>query len=237
MICLSANRVIRRPCRRSFRADNIRVIPSCGVTAVKYAAGSLVAATIFMLSMEMAGFTNFIAFYEPADPDDPSAVTIKGVTVSLLSGEDNIASALGNYYQSGGGCVVWGILVSDSVGYPPIFGSYETNHSGYQLDIFGHYPDECRIYNGINSGSTPEEVEAAFGDDCIKTDNYYTEIFIDGREADYEKVSFPDEDESWDEWFERLCSEYPVKESCVVLDCGSYSEGTDIFFTVFDNTK
>lgn len=222
--------------RANFKADNARIIPPCSAAVVKYAVGSIIAVTAFMLSLEMIGITNFIGFYEPADPSDPAAVTVKGVTVSLLSGENNLYNALGSNYQSSGSCEVWGILVSEPIGYNPSFAYEYKGYEVYYLDIFGQYPDDCYIYNGINSCSTPEELEAAFGDDCIRTENSYVEVFIDGKEADYEKISLPSEDEKWSDWFESLCSEYPCEESCVVLECRSYSKSTDITFIVWENT-
>ncbi|MCM1525306.1 MAG: hypothetical protein NC120_12715, partial [Ruminococcus sp.] len=234
-----ANRRVFGSCRRScFKADNIRIIPPCSYSAVKYSAGAAAAVIAFMMSAELIGATNFIRFYEPADPSDPAAVTVRGITVSLLSGENNLINALGEDYQSGGGgCCVWGILVREPVGYDPLGAYQKTDHEIYHLDIFGNDPDKSRIYNGVNSRSAPEEVKAAFGSDCIITDNVYTEIFIDGREADYGRISLPDEDEEPDDWFERICGEYPCRESCIVLECTSYSGFTDITYTVWENTR
>lgn len=172
---------------------------------------------------------NFIP-YISADPSLPYAITVKGKTVSLLSGEANLNNALNGYYDrispSAWEYVGAGVLVSCNYG----------KYTEYWLDAFGL--DKSSIYNGVTAASTKEELEAAFGTDCIKTDDYYAEIFIDDEEVDYNSIDYPENfynyEFSFDEWFEAAAKNYPDAEYITVLIC-SYNNNSpnDIEFYIY----
>lgn len=191
----------------------------------------------------VGGLVHFYSpFYQPSEASEPSAVTIYGRSASLLSGSDNLDCAFaGDYYDywGGGGCVFYT--------YPKLVrGDYyrgvDYYYSHYGLDPFGKYPDVCSIYNGITTASTNEELEAAFGDDCLKTNEYYAEIFLDDVEVDYEKINFPadfdyDSESSWGGWWEDIKAEYPETKYCTVLFCYYNYTVNNIDFKVFENEQ
>lgn len=161
---------------------------------------------------------NFIP-YISAEPSLPYSVTIKGKTISLLSGEANLNNALNGYYDrispSAWDYVGAGVLVSCNYG----------KYTEYWLDAFGL--DKSSIYNGVTAASTKEELEAAFGTDCIKTDEYYAEIFIDDKEVDYsQKQDYPADfygyNFDFDDWFEYIKMKYPDTETITVIICWYY---------------
>ena len=101
------------------------------------------------------------------------------------------------------------------------------------------YPDNCSIYNGVTTASTKEELKAAFGTDCIKTDKYYAEIFIDDKEFDYSKKQDYPVDfcniyyNDYDKWFEYIKMKYPA-DTIIVLMCFYYDDSTnDIQFYIY----
>jgi len=193
----------------------------------------------------VCGWVNFYSpFYQPAEASAPSSVTINGRSASLLSGYANLTNAFGLDYDMPHGCVGnSSVKLIDSTNWgfapEPVSHSYRK----YVLDMSGENPDVCSIYNGITTASTNEELEAAFGDDCLKTDEYYAEIFLDDVEVDYEKINFPadfdyDRDFSWGDWWKDIKTEYPETRFCTVLfynkDNGN---GASIVFLVFENEQ
>ncbi len=191
------------------------------------------------------GWVNFYSpFYQSAEASEPSAVTINGRSASLLSGYENLTNAFGLDFDSPGGCMGNSsvkLIDSTDWGYIP----YSVSHSyrKYVLDMSGENPDVCSIYNGITTASSNEELEAAFGDDCLKTDEYYAEIFLDDVEVDYEKINFPadfdyDRDFSWGDWWEDIKAEHPETKYCTVLFCYYYNDTqNNISFKVFENEQ
>ncbi len=196
----------------------------------------------------VCGWVNFYSpFYQPAEASAPSSVTINGRSASLLSGYENLTNAFGLDFDSPSGCVGNAsvkLIDSTNWGYMPYL-PYSVSHSysEYVLDMSGENPDVCSIYNGITTASTNEELEAAFGDDCLKTDEYYAEIFLDDVEVDYEKINFPadfdyDRDFSWGDWWEDIKAEYPETKYCTVLLCYYCDDmRNDISFMVFENEQ
>lgn len=204
---------------------------------------SMVVIIIFILAA--SGVINMTSSqYEAGEPLLPNTVTVYDRSISLLSGENNIESALGFAYE-------------DSTGtYNSMWCSQRYRISGnsklvlrqisediyiYFLDPFGYSPDKCSIYNGINTASTKEELEAAFGTNCIKTDSYYAEIFINGKEADYsKKQDYPEDFDdyyfSFDEWFNYIKIRYPDTETITVLFCDYHSDGSpnNITFYIYN---
>ncbi|MDE7302663.1 MAG: hypothetical protein K2N60_05015 [Oscillospiraceae bacterium] len=190
---------------------------------------SMLTAMFFMLWVCGADI-NFIP-YISADPSLPYAITVRGKTISLISGEGNLSNALnGNYGRISK--TAWdycgpGTLVSCNYG----------NYIKYHLDWFGS--DQSSVYNGITTASTKEELEAAFGTDCIKTDDYYAEIFINDKEVDYNSIDYPEDfedyDFSFDEWFETTAENYPNAEYITILICDYYSYDfpNDITFYIY----
>lgn len=193
----------------------------------------------------VCGWVNFYSpFYQPADSSEPSAVTINGRSASLLSGSDNLDCAFANDYGKQVGCMINGNAKLADVTHGGIGAFYKgvDYYSEYELDPFGNYPGECSIYNGVTTASTNEELEAAFGDDCLKTDEYYAEIFLDDVEVDYEKINFPADlyhsDFSWNSWWEDIKSEYPETKYCTVLFCYHYNNTSNhISFMIFENEQ
>lgn len=189
--------------------------------------------TFLFIFMYYCGGLNlhFVGFHETADPALPYVVTADGKPLSLLSGYDNLQNALGNYFDNN--YYAWRPkLVTKKYSswdyvVPAFSESKKTHkriHSYFALDPYGEYPDDCSIYNGVTTASTKEELEAAFGTDCIKTDHYYAEIFIDDKEFDYSKKQDYPEDFyghrfSFDEWFEYITNKYPNTETITVLIC------------------
>ncbi|MCM1023236.1 MAG: hypothetical protein NC395_04170 [Prevotella sp.] len=183
-------------------------------------------------------------YYEAADPSDPSAVTIHGRTASLLSGYNNLRSAFSNDFSSPSGCMVSFAALTDLTyaGYMPDFGTHYA-YSEYKLDAYGEYSGICSAYNGITASSTKEELEAAFGENCIKTDDYYAEIFINGKEFDYgKKQDYPADFYGYyfyfGDWFDYIAAKYPDTETVTVLICG-YGDDTpnDITFYIYDKNE
>ena len=169
--------------------------------------------------------------YESADPELPHVVTIYGRTVSLLSGNHNLNLALGYNFDAPAACIVNGGA--------KLIHFWEYNR--YDLDPSGNYPDSCSIYNGITTASTIGELENAFGEDCIKIDNYFIEIFIDDEEADYEKIDISEFESMFDggyipdTWFENTADNYPEAKFITILVCSHYSNSyNDISFFVYD---
>lgn len=196
---------------------------------------SMVVIIIFILAA--SGVINMTSPYEAADPLLPDTVTICDKSISLLSGDDNLYNALGSAYGD----------VTDSF-YARCWGIYKRSRLAlnrysdhiyiYYLDMLGKYPDKCSIYNGITTASTKEEFETAFGTDCIKTDGYYAEIFIDDKEADYANTDCPkdfyDYEFSFDEWFEAAAKNYPDAEYITVLICSYHDDSpNDIEFYIY----
>lgn len=152
---------------------------------------SMVVIIIFILAA--SGVINMTLPYKAGEPSLPSTVTVCGRSISLLSGENNFENALGYAYDDGTFSFYsphWGIekkarLVSIQI----------NKHNTYYIDPFGYFPENCSIYNGITTASTKEELEAAFGEDCIKTESYYAEIFIDDNEVDYAITDCPNNEE------------------------------------------
>lgn len=172
------------------------------------------------------GLINYYSpYYEAADPSEPSAVTINGRSASLLSGSNNLSSAFANDYYKMAGCIVNGNvkLLDTTHGGIASFCKGDDYYYIYEFDPLGEYPDICSIYNGVTTASTKEELEAAFGTDCIKTDSYYTEIFVDNKEVDYERIGYP---KDFDEWFEATAKNYPNAEYITILNCYYYSNDT-----------
>lgn len=172
------------------------------------------------------GIINFYSpFYEASAPSDPSAVTIRGRTASLLSGENNLRNAFSNDFSAPSGCIVSFAALTDitDAGYMPYFSTYR-KYSEYKLDAYGEYSDICSAYNGITAASTKKELEAAFGENSIKTDDYYAEIFINGKEFDYgKKQDYPADFHGYyfyfGDWFDYLAMKYPDTETITVLIC------------------
>ncbi len=183
-------------------------------------------------------------FYQPAEAAAPSSVTINGRSASLLSGSDNLECAFAIDYGKQVGCHINGTGKLVDVTHGGIGGFYKgaDYYTEYKIDPFGSYPGECLIYNGVTNASTTEELEAAFGEDCLKAENYYAEIFLDDVEVDYEKINFPADryggDFSWDDWWEDIKAKYPETKYCTVLLCYYYNDTqNDISFMVFENEQ
>lgn len=199
--------------------------------------------TFIFIYAYACGWLNFtVAPYEAADPLLPDTVTVHNRSISLFSGENNIKNALGNAYEDSTGTFksMWcSQRFRISGNSKLVFRHISENVYIYFLDPFGYSPDKCSIYNGITTASTTEELEAAFGTDCIKTDDYYAEIFIDGKEVDYAKTDCPKDfyeyDFSFDEWFEATAKNYPNAEYITILICDYYSNDTpnDITFYIY----
>ena len=191
---------------------------------------------------------NIIRPHETADPAIPYVVTADGKSLSLLSGYENLSNALGNYCNSFNNYYAWNPKLITSKYYyyggtcSPFFSkSYTPNFSYFALDPYGEYPNDCSIYNGLTTASTMEELETAFGTDCIKTDKYYVEIFIDDKEFDYSnKQDYPADffniyysDYDFDKWFEHINKKYSA-DTIIVLMC-SYHDNSpnDIEFFIY----
>lgn len=159
--------------------------------------------------------------YESADPELPHVVTVDGRTVSLLSGDHNLNLALGNNFVRSNMYYEYHKLVN--VGH------------GYLLDPSGMNPDSCRIYNGITTASTKAELENAFGEDCIKTDHYFTEIFFDDEEADYEKIDLSAFDgKDIYSWFIDAAPDFSEAKYITLLTCYYNDNHNDIEFIIYD---
>ena len=201
--------------------------------------------TFLLFFMYVIGGLNlhFVGFHETADPALPYVVTADGKSLSLLSGYDNLKSALGDYF--GHYKYAWKPkleLDSYMYGCIPVFGNYKPSYSCFALDPYGEYPDDCSTYNGITTASTKEECEAIFGTNCLKTDNCYAEVFIDGKEADYsKKQDYPEDFDvyyfSFKEWFEYMKMKYPDTETITVLICRYHDDyPNDIEFYIYPKT-
>lgn len=211
---------------------------------------SMVVIIIFILAA--SGVFNMTSPYEAGDPSLPNTVTVCDKSISLLSGDDNLYNALGSAYgdiTDSFYAQCWGIDKSSKLAL-----RRESDYICiYYLDMFGKYPDKCSIYNGITSVSAIDELEAAFGTDCLKAENHYAEIFIDDKEADYEKTYCPENfysydfynDDSLEEleemeaWFESAAENYPEAEYITVLTCDYYGEDepNQIIFYVYTTNK
>ena len=196
----------------------------------------LIMLTFLFIFMYVIGGLNlhFVGFHETADPALPYVVTADGKSLSLLSGYENLQSALGDYLDGYG--YAWEpklvtyrydryCCVAIAFGY----GRYEPSYSYFVLDPYGKYPDDCSTYNGITTASTNEELEAVFGTDCLKTDDYSAEVFIDGKEVDYsKKQDYPADFYgfyfSFDDWFEYIKKKYPNADTITVLICRYYDD-------------
>lgn len=152
---------------------------------------SIVVIIIFILAA--SGVINMTSLYEAGDPSLPSTVTVCDRSISLRSEENNIENALGYVYEDGTDFFYssWGIDRKSML----VFNRISDNIYIYYLDPFGYSPENCSIYNGITTASTTDELETAFGEDCIKTDSYYAEIFIDDNEVDYASTDCPNNKE------------------------------------------
>ncbi|MDE7288583.1 MAG: hypothetical protein K2N71_03640 [Oscillospiraceae bacterium] len=194
---------------------------------------------VFLLGFYYLGYINIYSpFYEAADPSEPSAVTINGRSASLLSGSDNLSNAFANDYSKMVGCVVNGNTKLLDVTHGGFAAFYQGNDHcrEYEFDPFGEYSDICSIYNGVTTASTKEELEIAFGTDCIKTDNYYAEIFVDNKEVDYESIDYPNDFDSY-KLYEITKNNYPEAEYITILQCYYYSDDSqnNITFYIYDN--
>lgn len=183
---------------------------------------------------------NIIRSHETADPALPYVITADSRSLSLFSGYKNLENALGNYFDNYW-CAWKPKLVTKRPPYyyhaspfaenkkprPPTYGYF-------CLDPYGRYPDDCGIYNGVTTASTKEELEAAFGTDCIKTDDYYAEIFVDNKEVDYESIGYT---ENYYDWFEATAKNYPDAEYITILRCYhfNYDSYNHITFYIYDN--
>ena len=152
---------------------------------------SMVVIIIFILAA--SGVINMTSLYEAGEPSLPSTVTVCDRSISLRSEENNIENALGYVYEDGTDCFYssWGIDKKAKL----VFNRISDNIYIYYLDPFGYSPENCSIYNGVTTASTKEDLETAFGEDCIKTDSYYAEIFIDDNEVDYTSTDCPNNEE------------------------------------------
>lgn len=206
---------------------------------------------IFMYAIGGLNFT--VAQYEAAEPSLPSTVTVYSRSVSLLSSKENVRYALGDSFFD---------LADYSYITPKLF-LYRENNKFYTyfLDPYGEIPDKCSIYNGLTSASTVDEIEAAFGTDCLKAENRYAEIFIDDKEADYEKTSCPEKFYNYDlychdfnpywfcydiapleeveAWFESTAQNYPDAEYITLLTYSYYDEDepNKIIFYVYTTNE
>lgn len=200
---------------------------------------SMVVIIIFILAA--SGVINMRSSqYEAADPSEPSAVTIKGRSASLLSGSDNLSNAFANDYDSLSGCIVDGnvkLLDTTHGGFAPFYKGNDYYYK-YELDPCGKYPNICSIYNGVTTASTKEDLEAAFGTDCIKTDYLYVEIFVDNKEVDYESIDYPNDFDS-DELYEIAKNNYPEAEYITILKYYYYDDDSpkSITFYIYNNTN
>ena len=203
----------------------------------------LIMLTFIFIYAYACGWLNFtLEPYEAADPVLPDTVTVCDRSISLFSGENNIKNALGDAYEDSTWTFnsMWCSQRFRISGNSKLVLRQISDHIYiYFLDPFGYSPDKCSIYNGITTASTKEELEAAFGTDCIKTDEYYAEIFIDDKEVDYNSTDCPkdfdDYDFSFDEWFETAAKNYPNAEYITVLLCYYNSNSpNDIIFYIYD---
>ncbi|MDE6133838.1 MAG: hypothetical protein K2G04_10770 [Oscillospiraceae bacterium] len=199
--------------------------------------------TFIFIYAYACGWLNFtLEPYETADPVLPDVVTVCGRSISLFSGENNIKNALGNAYEDS----TWtfnsrwcGQRFRINGNSKLVLRQISEHIYIFFLDTFGYSPDKCSIYNSITTASTKEELAVAFGSDCIKTDDYYAEIFIDGKEKDYSSIDYPenfdDYDFSFDEWFETTAKKYPEAKYITVLLCYYNSNSpNDIVFYIYD---
>lgn len=200
---------------------------------------------IFIYAYACCWLNFTVAPYESADPVLPDTVTVYDRSISLFSGENNIKNALGNAYEDS----TWTFnsmwcsqRFKISGNSKLVLRQISENIYIYFLDPFGYSPDKCSIYNGVTTASTKEELESAFGTDCIKTDDYYVEIFINGKEIDYSrKQDFPEDFDddyfSFDEWFNYIKMKYPDTDTITVLFCYYYDDGSpnDITFYIYNN--
>ena len=196
---------------------------------------------IFLYACYLFNFT--VAPYKTADPLLPDTVTVYDRSISLLSGETNIQNALGDAYEDSTWTFnsMWCSQRFRINGNSKLVLRQISEHTYiYFLDPFGYFPDKCSTYNGVTTASTMEELEAAFGTNCIKSDGCYAEIFIDDKEIDYESLScsedFLSDDFSFEEWFEAMNKDYPEAEFITVLYCSYYSDDSpnDIIFYIYD---
>ncbi len=196
---------------------------------------SMVVIIIFILAASVV-INMTSSQYEAADPSEPSAVTINGRSASLLSGSNNLSNAFGNDYYKMSGCIVDGNvkLLDTTHGGITSFSKGDDYYYIYEFDPIGKYPDKCSIYNGVTTASTTEELEAAFGTDCIKTDYLYVEIFVDNKEVDYEIIGCP---KDLDEWFEATAKNYPNAEYITILQYYYYNDDSPnhITFYIYNN--
>lgn len=202
--------------------------------------------SIFLFIAWYGGLLNYniIRSHETADPALPYVITADSRSLSLFSGYKNLENALGNYFDNYW-CAWKPKLVTKRPPYyyhaspfaenkkprPPTYGYF-------CLDPYGRYHDDCGIYNGVTTASTKEELEAAFGTDCIKTDIYYAEIFINGKEFNYsKKQDYPEDlDKLYysGEWFDYIKIKYPDTETVTVIVCSYYDdEPNDIEFYIY----
>lgn len=202
---------------------------------------SMVVIIIFILAA--CGVINMTSSqYEAADPSLPSTVKVYDRSISLLSGENNFENALGYAYEDSTGTFnsMWCSQRFRINGTSKLVLRQISEHIYiYFLDPFGYFPDKCSIYNGITTASTKEELEVAFGTDCIKTDDYYAEIFINDKEVDYSSIDYPEDFDdyyfSFDKWFETILKNYPNAEYVTILICYYYDNSkNDIIFYIYD---
>lgn len=203
--------------------------------------------SIFLFIAWWCGLLNYniIRPHEAADPALPHVVTADGKSLSLLSGHENLSNALGTYFDNY--YYAWRPKLVAHENYHNhtcgllIGKSYTPNFDYFSLDPYGEYPNDCSIYNGVTTASTKEELEAAFGTDCIKTDKYYVEIFIDDKEFDYsKKQDYPEDfydiyynDYDYDKWFEYIKKKYSA-DTIIVLMCVYHDNSpNDIEFFIY----
>lgn len=202
---------------------------------------SMVVIIIFILAA--SGVINMTSSqYEAAESSLPSTVTVYDRSISLFSGENNFENALGYAYEDSTGTFnsMWCSQRFRISGNSKLVLRQISDHIYiYFLDPFGYFPDKCSIYNGITTASTKEELEAAFGTDCLKTDDYFAEVFIDGKEADYSKKQDYPEDFyvyyfSFEDWFEYMKKRYPNADTITVLICSYHDDSpNDIEFFIY----
>lgn len=202
--------------------------------------------SIFLFIAWYGGLLNYnvIRPHETADLALPYVVTVDGKSLSLLSGYENLSNALGTYFDNYYNAWSPKLVTYEHHNYTcrPLVGKiYAPSYGYFALDPYGEYPSDCSIYNGVTTASTKEELEAAFGTDCIKTDKYYVEIFIDDKEFDYSKkqdypVDFYDiyyNDYDYDKWFEYIKKKYPA-DTIIVLMCFYHDNSpNDIEFFIY----
>lgn len=202
--------------------------------------------SIFLFIAWWSGWLNYniIRPHETAATALPYVITADGRSLSLFSGYKNLENALGNYFDN-----YWYAWEPKLVTKRPTFyycaSPFVANkkplsptYGYFWLDPYGEYPDDCGIYNGVTTASTKEKLEAAFGTDCIKTDSYYAEIFINGKEFDYsKKQDYPEDFNKLyysGAWFDYIKMKYPDTETVTVIVCSYYDDSpNDIEFYIY----